>query len=56
MSTSELWSSLETPPLSVTCSCGKQMDRVSVDPCIASVIYTYRCTSGHLHEIITINK
>jgi hypothetical protein len=56
MPTSELWSSLGTPPLSVICSCGKQMELVSVDPCVTSIIYTYRCTSEHRHEIIMINK
>jgi len=56
MPTSELRSSLGTAPFAVTCSCGKQMKLVSVDPCVASIIYTYQCTSRHQHEIVIIDK
>jgi hypothetical protein len=49
--------SFAVPPIAIPCGmCGQEMKLVSVDPCAASIIYTYRCTSGHRHEIIVIDK
>jgi hypothetical protein len=50
MPTSEL-SSLGTPPISITCSCGKEMKLVSVEPRVQRALYAYQCESGHRHEI-----
>ena len=52
MPTSEL-SSVRAPPLSLACSCGKEMKLVSMDARIENTVYAYECESGHQHEIIT---